>query len=435
MSAQPIHDDSSANRARIALTGTLRAEIGGLDVAAELPGRQGRALFAFLVVNRHRPVARDELIGVLWPDDPPDAPEAGLSTVLARMRRALGDGVVTGRAELRFALAADVDTEQAVAAAEAAERALAGGDPHAAITAAQAALDIIGRPLLAGIEGEWVDRLRAELDALDPGLLEVLARAALVVGDREHLAMAERVARTLAERHPFRESGHALLIEIHGRRGNAAEATLAYDRLRGFLRDELGTVPSSAVSALHDELLRTGRLEAPPPQSTSASAQPPPPSSSADAKGALPLPVIGGAPPTTTFVGRANELERLRLSWRQTSSGQRRLVLLDGEAGVGKTRLATQFAAEAHAGGAAVLYGRCEQEPLRSYPPFIEALRHGLRHGAWADDPAAAGDLAGSSPGSCPRRSCPRLPAPPGPLPRRRIPRPSAIASSKPSRR
>ncbi len=82
------------------------------------------------------------------------------------------------------------------------------------------------------------------------------------------------------------------------------------------------------------------------------------------------------------------------MSWRQASTGQRRLVLLNGEAGVGKTRLATQFAAEAHAGGATVLYGRCEQEPLRSYQPFIEALRHGLRHGAWAGDPAAAGDLA-----------------------------------------
>ena len=54
------------------------------------------------------------------------------------------------------------------------------------MTAAQTALDILGRPLLAGIEGDWVDRLRAELEQLEPGLLEVLARAALVVGDREH---------------------------------------------------------------------------------------------------------------------------------------------------------------------------------------------------------------------------------------------------------
>ncbi len=388
MSAEPRHERITGTPARVALTGTLRAEIGGLDVAAGLPGRQGRALFAFLVVNRHRPVARDELIGVLWPKDPPEAPEAGLSTVLARMRRALGDGVIAGRADLRFALDAEVDTEQAVAAAEAAERALSGGDAPAAMSAAQAALDIIERPLLPGIEGEWMQPLRAELEGLEPALLEVLARAALAVGDREHLAIAERVARTLAERHPFRESGHALLIEIHGRRGNVAEATLAYDRLRVFLRDEIGTVPSGAVSALHAELLRSGCLPGAPPGGDGPASTPP-----ARSRGPLPLPVIGGTSSATAFVGRTDEIARLESSWAGASQGQCRLALLLGEGGVGKTRLAAQFAVEVHGAGAAVLYGRCEQEPLRSYQPFIEALRHGLRHDAWADDPAAAGDL------------------------------------------
>ena len=387
MSSQPSDEPSAAPRAQIALAGTLRAEIAGRDVAADLPGRQGRALFAYLVVNRHRPVGRTELIGVLWPGELPDAPEAGLSTVLARVRRALGDGVVTGRADLHFALQADVDTEHAVAAAEEAERALAAGRPREAMRAAQSALDVIGRTLLAGIEGEWVQRLRAELDALEPGLLEVLGRAALVVGDREHLTAAERVARTLAERHPFRESGHALLIEIHGRRGNVAEATLAYDRLRMFLRDELGTVPSSAVSALHEELLNTGRLAGAPPPAPAATPAAP------VAATVVPLPAIGGALAGTAFVGREEPLERLRTAWRQVSTAQRRLALLGGEAGVGKTRLAAQFAAEVHGAGATVLYGRCEQEPVRSYQPFIEALRHELRHGDLAADPVSAGDL------------------------------------------
>jgi DNA-binding SARP family transcriptional activator len=387
MSVQPSEDPRAETRAQIALTGTLRAQIAGREVAADLPGRQGRALFAYLVVNRQRPVGRAELIGVLWPGELPDAPEAGLSTVLARVRRALGDGVVTGRADLHFGLRAEVDTEHAVAAAGTAERALAAGEPREAMRAAQSALDVIGRPLLAGIEGEWVESLRSELEALEPGLLEVLGRAALVVGDREHLATAERVARTLAERHPFRESGHALLIEIHGRRGNVAEATLAYDRLRVFLRDELGTVPSNAVSALHEELLTHGRLAAtPPPPATTL----PPAAAGAPV---LPLPAIGGALAGTTFVGREEPLERLRTAWQQVSTAQRRLALLGGEAGVGKTRLAAQFAAEVHGAGATVLYGRCEQEPLRSYQPFIEALRHELRHGGLADDPASAGDL------------------------------------------
>ena len=387
MSAPPTNDVIAATRARIALSGTLHAEIGGREIAADLPGRQGRALFAFLVVNRHRSVSRAELIDVLWPGDPPDAPEAGLSTVLARVRRAVGDGVIEGRGELRIVLDADtdVDIELAEAAAEAAERALAGGDPHVAQASAEAGLAVIDRPLLPGIEGAWVDSLRGELAALEPGLLEIVARAALAIGDGEHLAIAERVARTLAERHPFRESGHALLIEVHGRRGNAAEATLAYDRLRVLLREELGTVPSSAVSALHDELLRHGRLSA---AGAPAAAAPP-----TAALGPLPLPVIGGVPATTAFVGREEHLQRLRAPWAEASTSQRRFALLVGEAGVGKTRLAAQFAAEVHGAGAAVLYGRCDEEPLRSYQPFIEALRHELRHRGWRADAGAARDL------------------------------------------
>ena len=385
-------EDLAPKPARIALAGTLRAEIGGRDVAPKLPGRQGRALFAFLVVNRHRPVSRDELIDVLWPQLPPDAPEAGLATVLARMRRALGEGVVQGRGELRLALAPDseVDIAQAQAGVEAAERALATGDPLAARAAAEAALEIVARPLLPGIEGPWVQQLRAELAAREPGLLEVLARAAIVAGDREHLAIAERVARTLAERHPFRESGHALLIEVHGLRGNVAEATLTYDRLRAFLRDELGTVPSSAVSALHEELLREGRLG---PAPTAAPPAPPPPAPPPPPTAPLPLPVIGGAPAATPFVGRDEQLARLRAPWQEAGAGRRRLTLLVGDAGVGKTRLAARFAAELHDEGAAVLYGRCDEEPLRSYQPFIEALRHELRHGSLLADADAAGEL------------------------------------------
>jgi len=370
----------------IDLCGALRVQIAERDVAGLLPGRQGRALFAFLVVNRRRPVARVELLDVLWPADPPDAPDAGLSTVLARVRRAVGDGVIEGRAELALHLdpGADVDVERAGACCEMAERALARGNHAAATRAAQEALAIVTQPLLPGVDGAWIDSARAELAALEPGLLEVLGRASLLAGDREGLGAAERAGRTLAERHPFRESGYALLMEAQARLGNAAEATLTYDRVRVLLRDELGTVPSPGLAALHDQLLRDGRLGDDPPQ---APAAPAPPS------GVVPLPAIGGSAATTPFVGRQAQLERLRTLWLQAGDGTRRFELLMGEPGVGKTRLASRFAAEVHDGGATVLYGRCDEEPLLAYQPFVEALRHYLRHGDWAADASSAGDL------------------------------------------
>jgi len=111
----PQHAGPTPGRTAIELCGSLTAEIAGRSVTSSLPGRQGRALFAFLVVNRHRPVTRHELIDVLWPEYPPEAPEAGLSTVLARARRALGEGVIDGRAELWLRLEpdADIDVERA----------------------------------------------------------------------------------------------------------------------------------------------------------------------------------------------------------------------------------------------------------------------------------------------------------------------------------
>jgi len=405
MSAKPIEEragateaagDSGADGTRIELCGSLRVVIGGLPVTARLPGRQGRALFAFLVVNRHRPVHRQELLDVLWPGDLPEAPEAGLSTIIARVRRAVGHGLIDGRAELRLRLPenTEIDLERVARGAEEAERALARDDPQAAIAAAETALEIIERPLLPGMQGSWVEARREELAALEPDLLEALARAALAAGGREQLATAERAARTLAERHLFRESGYALLIEVHARRGNIAEATLAYDRVRVLLRDELGTAPSAALTALHDELLRSGRIggagpppAAAPPTETEAEAEPEP------ASGEVALPVIGGSIAGSSFVGRDGHLDRLRSPWLQAGTGEHRLALLVGDPGVGKTRLAAQFAAEVHAAGATVLYGRCDEEPLLSYQPFIGALRHYLRHGDWSADPDAQSDL------------------------------------------
>ena len=384
MSVRPSAHPSNAPPAygtRIELCGSLRVEIDGRDVTAALPGRQGRSLFAFLVANRRRPVARHELHDVLWPQALPDAPDTGLSTVLARLRRAVGEGVIEGRSELVLRLEddAEVDVEHATAGAQEAEGALAQGDPEAAVAAAEAALEIVSRPLLPGLEGRWIDDLQNELSELEPGLLEVLARAGLALGG-DRLAGAERAAARLVERHPFREAGHALLIEAQAARGNLAEATRTYHRLRELLRDELGTAPSPDVSALHEALLRRA--------DTGAPAERPGP-----AGGRVPLPPIGGAQQRMRFVGREPQLEQLRSAWQETADGEYRLAVAVGEAGMGKSRLAAHFAREVHEGGGTVLYGRCDEEPLLAYQPFVEALRHYLRHGDWRDEAGIRGEL------------------------------------------
>ncbi len=78
------------------------------------------------------------------------------------------------------------------------------------------------------------------------------------------------------------------------------------------------------------------------------------------------------------LVGRERELDSLRRAWQDAGAGARRLVLLAGGPGIGKTRLAGELAREAHADGT-VLYGGCQEEALVSYEPFVEALRHYVR--------------------------------------------------------
>ncbi|MFN2562995.1 MAG: AAA family ATPase [Jatrophihabitans sp.] len=92
---------------------------------------------------------------------------------------------------------------------------------------------------------------------------------------------------------------------------------------------------------------------------------------------AMPAPLTTLA--TRELIGRRSELSLLRRELGQAQRGGRRLVLLAGEPGIGKTRLATELAIHAHAHGAVVLYGRCDEGGLIPFQPVVEAL------GRWVD--------------------------------------------------
>jgi class 3 adenylate cyclase len=80
------------------------------------------------------------------------------------------------------------------------------------------------------------------------------------------------------------------------------------------------------------------------------------------------------------FVGREEQLQRLGQLWKEAAAGARRVALLAGEPGVGKTRLAAELARRAHDEGATLLAGRCDEDLGVPYQPFVEALRHFLDH-------------------------------------------------------
>src|SRR4051795_10157850 len=110
----------------IRLCGPMGVDHGDRPLATAMPGRQGRLLFAYLVLNRDRDCGRPELIDLLWPERPPAAAETALSALLSKLRRALGEGALAGRSELHFTPGPEieVDLEVAARATALAERAI-----------------------------------------------------------------------------------------------------------------------------------------------------------------------------------------------------------------------------------------------------------------------------------------------------------------------
>ena len=249
----------------ISLCGRLAVERDGASLTQPLPGRQGRVLFAYLVLNRARDMTRDELEAVAWPDAPPASPRAGLSTLLARLRRVLGDDALSaGGAEVRLELpgGASIDVEEAARLFAEAHQALFDSEHRTAIDAARRALALTEGTLLGELDAPWIEERRREVDELRLAALEVVADAGLALGGPD-LAAAERAASALVRLAAYRETGYALLMRCRAVRGDTAEALRVFERLRELLREELGTVPSAALIALHEGLLAGDAVGAP----------------------------------------------------------------------------------------------------------------------------------------------------------------------------
>src|SRR4051812_1463293 len=339
---------------RIELCGRLLVEIDGEELHGALPGRQGRLLFAYLVINRNRPVRRDELVEALWAEDgQPASGDALLRPPLSRLRKALGPGRLEGRGELALVLPDHtvVDWEVAHEGLRRMRTALGASDFRAALEAASEAADIAGRGLLPGLEADWIDERRRELSDLRVEALEALAVAGAALGGAD-LAGAERAARAAVEAAPFRESARAALMEVLRAGGNVAEALRAYEDLRTMLRDELGATPSARVMALHDRLLRDD--------------EPGPDAPAGGAPVASPLPAFSsnGAP---RIVERDNEVTLLGMLLGDAVAGEGRVVLIEGPAGIGKTRLLAEARSQAPELGMTTLSAR-GSELEREFP-------------------------------------------------------------------
>jgi DNA-binding SARP family transcriptional activator/tetratricopeptide (TPR) repeat protein len=359
----------------------LRLEIAGIDVARGVPRGQATGVLAYLLAARGLRARREALAEAILPGRDQQEVQGVLRPLLSRLRRAVAPATLEGREELQLLVPEPVwlDVDAAREAVERARRAGRETGWDGVRAAAATARDLLAGGLLPAVEGEWVEVRRREVAELELEALEWLARAQVELGGPE-LVAAEAASRELIARAPFRETGHRFLMAALAAAGNAAEALRVYDDLRVLLRNELGVAPAPEVQALHQRLLAGDAAVA---ARVAASAPAPAPRR---------LPRALSPSERSIFIGREAELARLRESWRAARGGDRRLVLVAGEPGIGKTRLTGELARAVQPEGT-VLYASCQQEALVSYQPFVEALRAYVRDAGleWVRDAAGPG--------------------------------------------
>ena len=350
----------------------LRARVfGGLAVwvddrrMPEIGGVKPRSLLAFLLLNPG-PHPRSRLAGSFWPSVLDTSARGSLRSALWSIRAALDavDGADHLKAD-RLGVGLDPGLEREVDALEF-RRLLDLGDP----ASLERALLLGSAPLLPDIPDEWVreeqDRQRDRMiDALG-----VLADAADAGGDA---ARALSFTREALVRDRLRESSHRALMRRLAAVGDRGGALAAYGRCRDTLAGELGVPPSAETRALAEEI-RAGTTAAP----GSASAPVPP------------APARPRGPALAAMVGRDDEIARLRVAWAGAREGRGGIVLVEGAAGVGKSRLAAEMLATAEREGGRVALGHAlDIEEGPPFGPWADALRQLVR-GTPAPPAAAA---------------------------------------------
>ncbi|WP_217912818.1 AAA family ATPase [Miltoncostaea marina] len=346
----------------------LRARLfGGLAVwvddrrMPEIGGVKPRSVLAYLLLNPG-PHPRSRLAGRFWPDVLETSARGSLRSALWAIRAALDAAGGAGHLVAdRLAVALDPGPGAQIDALEVA-RLLDAGDP----ASLERAVLLGAEPLLPDVPDEWAMEAQERHRERMIEALAALAAAAEAAGDP---ARALAYTRRALDADRLREPSHRALMRGLAAAGDRAGALAAYARCRDTLATELGVPPSAATRDLAEEIRAGATVVAPP------AARP-------------------RAPAPPAMVGRAAELERLRAAWRAAAAGAGGVVLLEGAAGVGKSRLAAELAGLAEREGHLSATGHAlDIDEGPPFGPWADALRQLVRTAAapaagvaWPDD-------------------------------------------------
>lgn len=310
-------------------------------------------LLAYLVLHRHTSISRQQLAFCFWPDTPDQQALKNLRTLLTRLRRALpqaDDFIVATSQTLQWQAMApftlDVaQFEAAIAQAEVADR-------QGAVDALAAAVAAYGGDLLPDCYDDWVIPLREHMRRAYGQALE---RLVLLLDEQRDYDRAIPYAQRLIHFDPLHAAAYRHLMRLHLGQGHRAEAMRVFRACEAMLEREFGISPSRATRRVYERLVTMEDL---PRRSISGHPAEPRPAD----------------PP---LVGRQAEWARLVAAWRSAAGGRPQMVLLTGEAGIGKTRLAEEFFTWVSAQGftTAAAHGYPASKAL-AYAPVAEWLNN-----------------------------------------------------------
>jgi DNA-binding SARP family transcriptional activator/nucleoside-triphosphatase THEP1 len=371
-------------------------EVRGPDGPIDLGTPKQRALLALLVLDANRVVPLDRLVDQLWGGEPPSRAEGAVHAYVSHLRRILepdrparaAPTVLLSRSPgyLLACEPGDVDAHVFERLAAEGRRLLDSGQPAEAADRLGEALDMWRGAAL----GEFADEPWAAVPAARLGDLRAVAvedHVDAMLGLGRHDSMSAELDGLVAE-NPLRERLWAQLMLALYRSGRQADALRAYQAARTRLGDELGIEPSPDLKRLERAILE----QAPDLDWRAPTLQPPTPQSSAPTVG-VPIGADEDA-----VVGRERELTLLSSTVDAVLAGRSQVVVVTGEAGVGKTRLAETTAHLAGQRGVAVGWGSCvEGDVASAFWPWSQAFETG---GIGEEDMAAVADGQGSAPGS-----------------------------------
>jgi DNA-binding SARP family transcriptional activator len=337
----------SSGSLRILMLGEFQIHHGDRALTGLLTPRL-QSLIAYLLLHRDIAPSRQKLAFQFWPDASDRQARANLRKALHRLRQLfpnldlfleMDGATLNWRSDVPMWL--DVaDFEEKLQMAE-----MAGMEQQSELL--EAALALYKGNLLPDHYDDWVLTYREQtrqryLDALD--LLAELQEA-----KREYTAASQTVKRLLRE-DPVSERGYRRLMRLQALGGDVARALHTYHKCAALLEQELGVEPAPATQAVYRQILR---LQALPDQ-----------------------PSYIHAPRQFPLIGRNQVWQALLATWRETVAGNSQAVIISGEAGIGKTRLAEELLTWALRQGIPCLSTACfATEDQLPFGPVADLLR------------------------------------------------------------